>query len=112
MVCEFEPHIGLTAVSTEPTLDPLFPSPFPSVPPLCFLKKTKTFKNKVKQNKTKWRHLGVYEYVPSEHVQQLRSGEQAHTSDTSSAGLSLGLPLPVADVTRLKAARGTQMSGI
>ena len=26
MVCEFEPHIRLTAVSTEPTLDPLSPS--------------------------------------------------------------------------------------
>ena len=35
MVREFEPHMGLSAVSTEPALDPL--SPFISAPPLLCL---------------------------------------------------------------------------
>ena len=33
VVCEFEPHVGLSAVSTEPTLDPLSPS-LSAPPPL------------------------------------------------------------------------------
>ena len=32
-VCEFKPHIGLTAISTEPALDPLSPLSLP-LPPL------------------------------------------------------------------------------
>ena len=50
-VREFEPHVRLSAVSTEPALDPLAPSL--SVPPLLFslslsLKNKQTFK-KIKE---------------------------------------------------------------
>ena len=38
MVLEFEPHLGLSAVSTEPALDPLSPSL--SDPPLRALSQT------------------------------------------------------------------------
>ena len=43
VVCEFRPHIGLTTISAEPTLDPLFPSLCPS-PCLRSLKNKQTFK--------------------------------------------------------------------
>ena len=39
--CEFEPHIRLSAVSTEPALDPLSPSlSAPTLPMLSLSKKT------------------------------------------------------------------------
>ena len=43
-VPEFEPHLGLSAVSEEPTSHPLLPSP--SAPPLLALCLTLSFKNK------------------------------------------------------------------
>ena len=44
-VGEFESHIGFTAVSAEPALDPLFPSLCPS--PACIVSKiNKTLKKK------------------------------------------------------------------
>ena len=36
-VCEFEPRIGFSTVSTELASDPLFPPPALSAPPPCFL---------------------------------------------------------------------------
>ena len=42
-VCEFEPHIGLAAVSTEPALDPLYP--ILSAPPVLVL--SLSLKNKI-----------------------------------------------------------------
>ena len=49
MVREFKPHRGLTAVSTQPILDPLFPSLFLRLPPppLHSLSEINTFKNHI-----------------------------------------------------------------
>ena len=43
-VREFEPHIGLSAVSAEPALDPL--PPFSAPPCLCSLSLSLSLKNK------------------------------------------------------------------
>ena len=50
MVCEFKPHMGLAAVSTEPTSDPL--SPFLSASPLLTL----SF-SKINKTLKKWRNV-------------------------------------------------------
>ena len=50
-VCEFEPRIGLSAVSTEPAWDPLSPSHYPS--PACALSKINKNKTKTQTKKQK-----------------------------------------------------------
>ena len=47
MIQEFRPHTGLSAVSTEPTLDPLSPS-LSVPPPLCLFLKMNKHKKKSK----------------------------------------------------------------
>ena len=48
-VCEFEPRVGLVAVSAEPASDPLFPNVCLPLPCLCSLKtKQKTLNKLIK----------------------------------------------------------------
>ena len=51
MVHEFHPSIGLSAGHTEPTLDPLSPSPFATPPVVFSLSKIKINKNLKQQQK-------------------------------------------------------------
>ena len=58
MVCELEPHIGLSAVSSEPALDPLSPSL--SASPLSqklIFKNLKEVEKKLCMTKTRMEHI-------------------------------------------------------
>ena len=58
-VREFEPHIGLSAVSAEPTSDPVYP--LLSAPPVCM--RSLCLKNKHWKKKKKEKNLFLFHYL-------------------------------------------------